>query len=293
MKKALAIDIGGTKTCYCIINELGEILSEIKKIKTADTVEKILDDLKFAISTYENEVDCIGIATAGAVNLKNNKVISSTGNLPNGYSDINFQDLSNKKIYIENDANSAAWAEYKLGAAKGDSNTIIITLGTGVGAGIIINDKLMKGKNGAAGEMHFKLYHDSKRKCTCGSYDCWEAYASGSGLKTTAEKIYNNSFITTYDVINGLKSNDIKAKTAFDLWQNDIIIGCIGLANIFDPDSIIMSGSMSAFLDYDKITNKVNDDIVTTPTKILKAKFDNNAGMIGVALLVLNEVNYG
>ena len=290
MKKALAIDIGGTKTSYCVIDNNGKIISEINKIKTEKTVEKILENLNKIINENENTVDCIAIATAGAVNLKNNKVISSTGNLPKGYSDIDFSKLSNKKVFIENDANAAAWAEYKIGAAKGHSNTIIVTLGTGVGSGIIVNNKLLKGKNGAAGEMHFKIYPDKRRKCTCGSYDCWEAYASGSGLKKTAEEVYNSKEVTTYDVISGLKENNKKAKEAFDKWQNDIITGCVGLANIFDPDSIVMSGSMAEFLEYKKIEETVNSDIVTTPTKIIKAEFDNNAGMIGAALLALEEV---
>ena len=290
MKKALAIDIGGTKTSYCIIDKSGKIISDINKIKTEKTVEKILQNLKKIIKDKEDSVDCIAIATAGAVNLQNNKVISSTGNLPKGYSDIDFSKLSNKKVFLENDANAAAWAEYKIGAAKGHSNTIIVTLGTGVGSGIIVNNKLLKGKNGAAGEMHFKIYPDKRRKCTCGSYDCWEAYASGSGLKKTAEEVYNNKEVTTYDVISGLKENNKKAKEAFEKWQNDIIVGCVGLTNIFDPDSIVMSGSMAEFLEYKKIEKIVNSDIVTTPTKIIKAKFDNNAGMIGAALLALEEV---
>ena len=289
MKTALAIDIGGTKTCYCLIDESGKILSEINKITTAKTVEEIITNLKQPIYKYEKSVDVIAIATAGAVNLDNNKVISSTGNLPKGYSDIDFSKLSSKKVFVENDANAAAWAEYKMGAAKGHHNTIIITLGTGVGSGIIVNDKLMKGQNGAAGEMHFKLYPDKRRKCTCGSYDCWEAYASGTGLKITAEEIYNQDNVTTYDVIKGLDS-DNNAKRTFEKWQNDIIVGCIGLANIFDSESIVMSGSMAEFLDYEKIEKEVNKDICTTPVKIIRAKFDNNAGMIGAALLALNEV---
>ena len=289
MKKALAIDIGGTKTCYCVIDETGNILSEINKIKTAKSVSEILLNLKNIIEEYEKNVDIVAIATAGAVNLHNNKVISSTGNLPTGYSNIDFSKLSNKKVFLENDANAAAWAEYKSGAAKGHQNTIIITLGTGVGSGIIVNGKLMKGQNGAAGEMHFKLYPDKRRKCTCGSYDCWEAYSSGTGLKRTAEEIYGDKNITTYDVINGLK-NDNRAKETFEKWQNDIIVGCIGLSNIFDPESIVMSGSMAAFLNYKKIEEAVNKDICTTPVKILRAEFDNYAGMVGAALLALNGV---
>ena len=289
MTKALAIDIGGTKTSYCIIDNNGNIISEINKIKTENTLEKIVSNLKNIINSFENEVDCIAIATAGAVSNNNDKVISSTGNLPKGYSDIDFSKLSVKKVFVENDANAAAWAEYKIGAAKNLKNSIIVTLGTGVGSGIIVDGKLMKGKNGAAGEMHFKLYPDKRRKCTCGSYDCWEAYASGNGLKNTAAEIYKNENITTYDVIDGIKNNDENAIQSFELWQKHIITGCIGLTNIFDPDCIVMSGSMASFLDYKMIEDAVNNEICTTPTKIVKAHFDNNAGMIGAALLALNK----
>ena len=287
--KVFAIDIGGTKTSYCIVDDNGNIITKINKIKTEDSVEKILSNLNKIIKENENDIDCVAIATAGAVSNSNDRVISSTGNLPKGYSDIDFSSLSEKKVFVENDANAAAWAEYILGAAKGYKNSIIVTLGTGVGSGIIVDGKLMKGKNGAGGEMHFKLYPDKRRKCTCGSYDCWEAYASGTGLKITAQEIYKNSDVTTYDVIEGLKTNDTNAVKAFEKWQNDIIIGCTGLTNIFDPDCIVMSGSMAAFLNYEKIQEEVNRDICTTPTKILKAKFDNNAGMIGAALLSLSK----
>lgn len=289
MTKALAIDIGGTKTSYCIIDNNGNIISDILKIKTAKTVQEIINNLKKIINENEKAIDCVAIATAGAVSNENDRVISSTGNLPKGYSDIEFKKLSRKEVFLENDANAAAWAEYKLGAAKNYKNSIIVTLGTGVGSGIIVNGKLMKGKNGAAGEMHFKLYPDKRRKCTCGSYDCWEAYASGNGLRKTAQEIYNNEEVTTYDVIDGLKNNNKKAIDSFNKWQDDIVVGCTGLTNIFDPDCIVMSGSMAEFLDYEKIQNAVNKDICTTPTKILRAKFDNNAGMIGVVLLALNK----
>ena len=204
MKKALAFDIGGTKIYYTVINELGEVVSEIVKNSTPKTLEEIVRILRNGISEY-SDVDAVAIATAGAVNNENTRVISSTGNLPEGYREIDFQNLTNKKVFVENDANAAAWAEFKIGSSKNCPNSIMLTLGTGVGGGIILNNKLFKGKSGAAGEMHFKMYPDKRRKCTCGSWDCFEAYASGTGLKITAEEISDNKQITTYDVIDGWK----------------------------------------------------------------------------------------
>ena len=158
MKKALAIDIGGTKIFNTIIDESGKILTEVEKSSTPKTAEEIQDTLKNIIKKYEKEVDVIAIATAGDVNLSNNAVIGSTGNLPKGYREIDFSKLSSKRVFLENDANAAAWAEYKLGASKNTTVSILLTLGTGVGGGIIINDKLLKGRDGSAGEVHFKMF---------------------------------------------------------------------------------------------------------------------------------------
>ena len=177
MKKALAFDIGGTKIYSSIIDETGKIVSEIDKFHTPKSIQGILDILKGQIAKFENEVDVIAISTAGAVNNENTAVNGSTGNLVSGYSSINFQELSKKRVFLENDANAAAWAEYRIGASTGTNVSVMITLGTGVGGGIIVNNKLLKGKSGAAGEMHFKMYPDKRRKCTCGSWDCFEAYA--------------------------------------------------------------------------------------------------------------------
>ena len=287
MKKALAFDIGGTKIYSSIIDETGKIVSEIDKFHTPKSIQGILDILKGQIAKFENEVDVIAISTAGAVNNENTAVNGSTGNLVSGYPSIDFQSLSKKRVFLENDANAAAWAEYRIGASKGTNVSIMITLGTGVGGGIIVNNKLLKGKSGAAGEMHFKMYPDKRRKCTCGSWDCFEAYASGTGLKKTAEEISQNPEITTYDVIERI--NEPMMKKIFDTWQNDILEGIIGLANLFDPDCVVLSGSMAEFVDIEYLEKEANSQIVTQPFKVVKASAGNYSGMIGAALLALGE----
>ena len=163
----------------------------------------------------------------------------------------------------------------------------MLTLGTGVGGGIIINDKLLKGKSGAAGEMHFKMYPDKRRKCSCGGWDCFEIYASGTALKLDAEEALNDKNVTTYDVIEGVKNGDETMISILNRWQNDIIIGIKGLVNLFDPDCVVLSGSMAQFVDIKYVENEVNADIVTTPTSIRLATAGNYAGMIGAALMVL------
>ena len=289
MKKALAFDIGGTKIYSSIIDETGKIVSEIDKFHTPKSIQGILDILKGQIAKFENEVDVIAISTAGAVNNENTAVNGSTGNLVSGYSSINFKELSKKRVFLENDANAAAWAEYKIGASKDTKVSVMLTLGTGVGGGIIINNQLLKGKSGAAGEMHFKMYPDKRRKCTCGSWDCFEAYASGTALKVDAEEMLNNPDVTTYDVMDGVKNGDKKMIEIFDRWINDITIGVNGLVNLFDPDCIVLSGSMAKFVDAKKMEQTVNSDIVTSPTSIRIATAGNYSGMIGAALLAFES----
>lgn len=310
MKKALAIDVGGTKIYSAIINENGEIVSEIEKHHTPKTFEEIKSLFKDIIKRYENEVDVIAFATCGAVNNTNDGILGSTGNIAKEYPSMDFKALSQKPVFVENDANAAAWAEHVIGASKGMPYSVMLTLGTGVGGGIILDNKLYKGKNGAAGEMHFKMRTDKHRKCSCGSYDCFEAYASGTGLKKTAEEISGNPDITTYDVINKVKeilrraqddshsednikilseeSHDKLIKT-FLTWQNDILEGIIGLANIFDPDVVVLSGSMAEFVDVNYLEKQANKEIVTTPFKVVKATAGNYSGMIGAALLALEK----
>lgn len=293
MKKALAIDVGGTKIYNTIVDENGEIIGEIEKQSTPKTFDEIKNTFEDIITRYENEVDVIAFATCGAVNNSNDEILGSTGNIAKEYPLMDFKSLSKKPVFVENDANAAAWAEHVIGASKNMPYSIMITLGTGVGGGIILDNKLYKGKKGAAGEMHFKMRLDKHRKCTCGSFDCFESYASGTGLRLTAVEMSKNPNITTYDVIDGWKNNDRLMTAIFNRWQNDILAGLIGLANIFDPDVIVLSGSMAEFTDTDYLTDKVNQEIVTTPLKVVKAEAGNYSGMIGAALLALGISKVG
>ena len=290
-RHALAIDVGGTKIYSTIINEKGEIISEVEKYSTPKTFNEIKALFEEIIAKYERQVDVIAFATCGAVNNSNDRILGSTGNIAKEYPSMDFKSLSKKRVFVENDANAAAWAEHIIGSSKGMPYSVMLTLGTGVGGGIILDNKLYKGKNGAAGEMHFKMRTDKHRKCTCGSYDCFEAYASGTGLKRTAEEISGDPDISTYDVIEN-KDRPIMKKI-LENWQNDILEGIIGLANIFDPDCVVLSGSMAEFVDIEYLEKQANKEIVTTPFKVLKASAGNYSGMIWAALLALGVKESG
>lgn len=289
MKKALALDVGGTKIYNAIINENGEIISEIEKHATPKTFDEIKKTFIEIIKKHENDVDVIAFSTCGAVNNQNSKILGSTGNIAKGYPQMPFLELSTKPVFVENDANCAAWAEHEIGASVNCPTSVMITLGTGVGGGIIIDNKLLKGQNGAAGEMHFKMYSDKRRKCTCGSWDCFEIYASGTGLKITAQEMLKDQNVTTYDVMDGVKNKNQKMLDVYHRWEEDITNGIIGLANIFDPDCIVLSGSLAQFVETDKVEKIVNQEICTTPTRVVKATAGNYSGMIGAALLAFQK----
>lgn len=289
MKKALALDVGGTKIYNAIINENGEIISEIEKHATPKTFDEIKKTFIEIIKKHENDVDVIAFSTCGAVNNQNSKILGSTGNIAKGYPQMPFLELSTKPVFVENDANCAAWAEHEIGASVNCPTSVMITLGTGVGGGIIIDNKLLKGQNGAAGEMHFKMYSDKRRKCTCGSWDCFEIYASGTGLKITAQEMLKDQNVTTYDVMNGVKNKNQEMLDVYHRWEEDITNGIIGLANIFDPDCVVLSGSLAQFVETDKVEKIVNQEICTTPTRVVKATAGNYSGMIGAALLAFQK----
>lgn len=291
MNKALAFDIGGTKIYSAIIDENGKFLSEISKNSTPKTTGEIISIIKDEIVKNKDNFDIVSFATAGAVNNENTAVISSTGNLPSDYRTIRFEELTDKKVFVENDANAAAWAEHKIGSTKNYGYSIMLTLGTGVGGGIILDNKLYKGRTGAAGEMHFKMSRFNTRSCTCGSNDCFEIYASGNGLKLTAQDVLKNDKYTSYDVIDGVKNNDENMINVLNIWQKDIADGILGLQNLFDVECFSLSGSMAEFTDVKKIEDYVNKYTVTSKIKVVKASAGNNSGMIGAALLGLEKYN--
>lgn len=302
MKTALGIDIGGTKICYGVLNEHGEILSQIKRTPTPKSSDEIVKVLKQIIDENYSDIDAIGLSSAGAVNMNNTKVISSTPNLPQGYNKIDFSTLCDKKVFVENDANCAAWAEYDIGAAKGFQTVLMITIGTGIGGGVVSNNRLFRGAKGNALEVgSMKIFADKRQLCTCGRYDCWESYASGTGLKNCAisgaktypefeTSIFKNTKpeeLTTYDITDGVTENDAFCLKVFEQWQYYMFVGLVSLTDIFNPDCIVISGGMCDFVDIQKMEDEINCESVVTSVKVVKAHTKNRAGMIGAGLLAL------
>ena len=284
INKVLAFDIGGTKIAYATVDRNGKILNEVIRHPTPAAPGAAAKLLKTIIAQFEDQID------AGTVDRTNSRITGSVGNMPEGYMDTDFKALSAKPVVVENDANSAVWAEHVLGNAKGHDNVILLTLGTGVGVGIIADGRLLVGKSGAAGEVHFPVRYDNNRLCGCGRYDCLEIYMSGKALGLEAKEVYKDDNVTSHTVIEGLKQNSLPAVTAFHNWQEMVKNGIVIFADIFDPEVILLGGSMAHFIDYKRLNDEANRMIVTTPFELKEASFENNAGLVGAALLCVQKL---
>ena len=290
INKVLAFDIGGTKIAYATVDRNGKILNEVIRHPTPAAPGAAAKLLKTIIAQFEDQIDAVAVSTAGTVDRTNSRITGSVGNMPEGYMDTDFKALSAKPVVVENDANSAVWAEHVLGNAKGHDNVILLTLGTGVGVGIIADGRLLVGKSGAAGEVHFPVRYDNNRLCGGGRYDCLEIYMSGKALSLEAKAAYKDDNATSHTVIEGLKQNALPAVTAFHNWQEMVKNGIVIFADIFDPEVILLGGSMAHFIDYKRLNDEANRMIVTTPFKLKEASFENDAGLIGAALLCVQKL---
>lgn len=290
INKVLAFDIGGTKIAYATVDRNGKILNEVIRHPTPAAPGAAAKLLKTIIAQFEDQIDAVAVSTAGTVDRTNSRITGSVGNMPEGYMDTDFKALSAKPVVVENDANSAVWAEHVLGNAKGHDNVILLTLGTGVGVGIIADGRLLVGKSGAAGEVHFPVRYDNNRLCGCGRYYCLEIYMSGKALSLEAKAAYKDDNATSHTVIEGLKQNALPAVTAFHNWQEMVKNGIVIFADIFDPEVILLGGSMAHFIDYKRLNDEANRMIVTTPFELKEASFENDAGLIGAALLCVQKL---
>ncbi len=308
----IGIDLGGTNISAGIVDENGNILVK-KETPTMNgrTAEDILDDMaelaKALIKELQIEVsdiESIGIGMPGTMDKQ--KGISIYANNLN-FRNVNVIDEMRKRIdlpcYIENDANCAAIGENVCGIAYGSKNLIYITIGTGVGAGIIINGKVFDGSFGGGGEAGHMVIVAEGEECTCGRKGCWEAYASASALRREgriAAAKYPNSKI--YDLVDG-NIKLIDAKTVFDAYDlgdeialkiidkyiKYLAIGLVNLVNIFQPEAIIIGGGVCAQGDkvIEPLIKILNERVYggELKTKICVATLGNDAGVVGAAML--------
>lgn len=313
---SVGIDLGGTNIAAGIVD-----LDNYKIVGKASvptdlprSAEEIAVSIKQATlmaaveaSVLMDDVVSVGIGTPGAVT--SGGVVEFAGNL--GFVDTPLgklvSDQIEKDTFVGNDANCAALGEQVAGCGDGVANLVMVTLGTGVGGGIIINNKLLTGVNGAAGEIGHMVIQMNGEACTCGRSGCFEAYASATALiRETKDALIRDRTKSSliWKLIDGAMEN-VNGKVPFDAAdEGDKIakgvveeyihylgIGCANLINIFQPDVLCIGGGISKQGDtLIKPLRKVIDEEQFTKnskkkTKICEATLGNDAGIIGAALL--------
>lgn len=305
----IGIDVGGTKVLGGVVTESGEILTTARR----DTPREGGRALTQAIADVANElaqqfpVESIGVSAAGFIS-SDRQTILATPNIA-GWNGVNLvaelTEILGKRIVLENDANAAAWGEFKFGAGRGRNDLMLLTLGTGVGGGLILGGALFRGAFGIGAELgHLRIVPDG-HLCGCGIRGCLEQYSSGSALLRHAREAINaspdlarNLLARGDGTLEGLKGQHITeaaregdpvALAAFNTMASYLGAGLASLCAVIDPSCIVLGGGV---IDAGEIflgpTREAALRLIPFSGKhpypeIVAAELGNNAGLVGVA----------
>ncbi len=313
MKYYVGIDLGGTNIVAGVVDEEYNIIAKASTKTNCPRPEKeIADDMaKVALQAVKNadltidDIEWIGVGTPGIANSATG-IIEYSNNL--GFKDTPMvkyiQETIDKPVFIENDANAAAYGEYVAGAAKGAKNAVCITLGTGVGGGIIVDGKIYAGSNYAGAEIGHTVIEVDGAQCSCGRKGCFEAYSSATGLiRMTKEAIEmfpdckmaemaaEKGKVTARTSFDAMRAGDKAAKDVVDKYIKYLAAGITNTINIFQPDVLCIGGGVCNEGDPLLLPVKalVKEEVYTRNSEknaeIVIAKLGNDAGIIGAAFL--------
>jgi glucokinase len=307
---ALGIDLGGTKIAAAM-SDGKSLVSDVVSLNTGSSSEEILNQLVGIIEDFQktNVFAGVGLCTAGVVHPGSGDVIGSAPNIP-GWEGTQVRRILESRtmvrVHIENDANAAAYAEWKVGNFGEAPCMVFITLGTGVGGGIILNGAIHRGMNYAAGEVgHFRITMENKRICSCGLFDCWEEYGSGRGMVATAKELLQGvteeqcnlagkiGNITTRDIVSAAETGDIIATRVIEKWHEHICAGLAVIGPILNPSAFVLGGGLCEFVNLETLTELFKEKTIKdvyTGIIITKSQLGKYAGLIGAANLVLGEI---
>ena len=302
MKKVVGIDIGGTMIKFGLLTlegnilESGEIDTEASKGidilfgKLCGIVEKFLKD---------NEIIGIAVSGTGQIDGSIGKVIGGNPIIPGWIGTNLVEKLENRfnmPAVLENDVNCAALGEKWLGAGKGQDNFVCITIGTGIGGGVVLNGDIFRGDTCVAGEFGHIQIEKNGKPCLCGKKGCFERYASATALVNMAKE-------RTGETLNGKEIFDRERageEVFVDIikeWVDYFTDGLSTIAYIFNPPLIVIGGGVTKQGDYllDKINKSFDRKVGINYKKNLQIKFaelGNNAGMLGAEYLLLKKIKY-
>ena len=310
MKYCFGVDIGGTTVKLGLFTTDGEIVDKWEiKTRTENQGEAVLPDIAEALKEKleekkidRDEVEGIGVGVPAPVNTEG--VVQNTANLGWGYKEVKreMEELSGMRAEIGNDANVAALGEMWLGAGKGRKNIVMVTLGTGVGGGIIIDGKPLVGAHGAGGEIgHLCVNYEETDHCGCGNTGCLEQYASATGITRLA-----NIRLAKDDAKSVLREQEVSAKTVFDAVKAGVAVAkeiaeefgkylghaMANLAAVADPSAIVIGGGVSkageVLIEYVEKNFKERAFFANKDTEFVLATLGNDAGICGAAKLILS-----
>ena len=289
MTLAAGIDVGGTKCLGIVIDVDADISSEhdiIREVRHPTPHASKLVDTLTALAIELGEVETISVGVPGLITLDG--VMRASPNIPGSVDVAVKSELTTKlrrPIYVDNDGNAAALAEWRFGAGRGARNMWMVTLGTGIGGGHVVNGEVQRGVNGFAGEIGHMVVHPDGPRCTCGRKGCWEVYASGRGLRMLA------SGEPGENVIERARHGETDAVAVLEAYARWVAIGISNVTNVSDPDVIVIGGGVSEAADI--IMPMIRRWFVETlysPEQrkhpdLRIAQLGEHAGAIGAALL--------
>lgn len=312
----IGVDLGGTNIVSAVVDETNRIIARAtEKTNAPRPAEEIFDDIAKTIrNAIANagitmaDVESIGVGTPGSVN-KEKGLIEFANNL--GFENVPAYDMLRErtgcaKVYFDNDANCAALGEAVAGVGKGAKNFIAITLGTGVGSGIVVDGKLVTGVNYAAGEMGHTVIVYNGEQCNCGRRGCWERYSSATALiQQTKDAMKKDPFTKMWDIVEDGKLRNVNGRTAFDAmragdetatavvknYMGYLACGMTNIINTFQPEVLCVGGGVGNEKEnlLGPVRKLVDAQIysihASKHTKICAAELGNDAGIIGAALL--------
>lgn len=314
MKYYVGIDLGGTNIVAGVVDEQYNILAKASTKTNCPRPDREIarDMAKMAIQAVENakltmdQIEWIGIGTPGIANSRDG-IIEYSNNL--GFVNTPMvkyiQEDIDKLVFVENDANAAAYGEFVAGAAKGANNAVCITLGTGVGGGIIIDGKIYAGSNFAGAEIGHTVISVDGPQCTCGRKGCFEVFSSATGLiRMTKESMAKNPDSSMHKLVaersgkvsariafDAMRMGDAAAKAVVDDYIKYLAAGITNTINTFQPDILCIGGGVCNEGDALLLPVKelVAKEVYTRNSKqnaqIVIAKLGNDAGIIGAAFL--------
>ncbi len=310
MKYCYGVDIGGTTVKMGLLDTTGEILDKWEIItKTEDEGQAILPDIAESIlsKTKErglNKEDIVGVGVGVPAPVTEDGIVNGSANLGWTYKEVKreLEELTGIPSVIGNDANVAALGEMWKGGGSGEKNMVMITLGTGVGGGVIINEKVITGEHGAGGEVgHICVNYNEPDTCGCGNHGCLEQYASATGIVRLAKKklqaesretALHRESVSAKDVFDAVKAGDQVAIEIAEEFGQYLASGLVNLAVIADPAVFVIGGGVSkageVLLPFIQKPYQEKAFFSNKEFRFTLATLGNDAGICGAAKMVLD-----